>query len=553
MIDLHVHSCRSDGTLTPTELVDYAIKKGLKAFALTDHDTTEGLDEAISYADSLRNSGVKNVPEVIPGIELSTDLNGKDVHIVGLYVNHKSPSFLEYLKEFVESRDNRNRKMCERMKELFNIDITYDALIEAYPGAVITRAHYAKWLEEHGYVKSKAEAFDRLIGDNCPCFIPREKVTPEKAIELILEADGVPVFAHPILCRYSDSFLESLVAKYKENGLMGIEAVYSTYSPSEERQIRTLANKYHLLLSGGSDFHGTNKDGIDLATGKGKLYVDDSLLDEINKARKNLLFTDLDGTLFNSESEISKEMHDALKAMTDRGHKFVICSGRPLPSIMERINLLNLDFSNFYVISNNGGLIYDVAAKSKLYEAKLEPSIIAEVEILCKEAGIHIHSYTEKEIVGYDEDEEVKFYRSRIHMPFIKTESLADYLKDGAYKLQIIHLSDRSKLENLRDLILCKLSDSVDAFFSNDKYLEILPKGVSKGIAVKYLTAYLSMPIAHSFAAGDDENDIPMIEAAGTGIAMANAKEKVKATANIVTKEDNDHDGLIEIIKDYFY
>lgn len=551
MIDLHVHSCRSDGTLTPTELVDYAMEKGLKAFALTDHDTVDGLEEAISYAQKLAAQGKENVPEVIPGIELSTDLEGRDVHIVGLYIDYKSPAFVAYIKEFVESRDNRNRKMCDKMQE-FGIDITYDALIEEFGDAVITRAHYAKWLLEHGYVKSKSEAFDRYIGDHAPCFISREKVTPEKAIELILSCDGIPVFAHPILCRFSDSRLEDLVAHYKEAGLMGIEAVYSTYVPAEERQIRALADKYHLLLSGGSDFHGTNKDGIDLAVGRGKLYVDDSLLEKIKSARKKILFTDLDGTLFNSESEISPAMHRAINKMTDNGHRFVICSGRPLPSITERIEHIKLKLNNSYVIANGGGLIYDLSRNEKIYECKLSTEIIDEVVKLCNRAGIHVHSYTDSEIVGTKEDEEVIFYRKKVYMPLIITDSLSSYLKNGSYKLQIINLKDRLALENLQSEILCKLGDRVNAVFSSAFYLEVLPKEVSKGNAVKWLTSYLSMPMSHSFAAGDDENDIPMIEAAHTGVAMANAKDKVKTVADIITKQDNNHDGLIEIINTYF-
>ena len=117
MIDLHVHSNRSDGTLTPSELVDLAIQKGLSAFALTDHDTTAGLDEAVSYAESLRQKGVKNVPKVIKGIELSTDINGKDVHIVGLFIDPDSEEFRKYLVDFVEERVNRDKKMCALLQQ----------------------------------------------------------------------------------------------------------------------------------------------------------------------------------------------------------------------------------------------------------------------------------------------------------------------------------------------------------------------------------------------------------------------------------------------------
>lgn len=287
MVDLHVHSKCSDGTFSPKELVDYALKKGLKAFALTDHDTVDGLDTILQYAQELREKGL-DVPEVIPGIEFSTEYHGKDVHIVGLYIDYKAGAFQDKLKEFVDSRIMRNQKMCGKLKEA-GIDISYEKLTETFPDCVITRAHYAKYLLEHGYVKSMPEAFDRYVGDHCPYFIPREKVTPVQAIQLILDADGIPVLAHPPLYHLSDARLDALVAECKEVGLLGIEAIYSTYNSAEERQMRKLAHKYHLLISGGSDFHGANKPGLDLGSGYGKLVVPEDVLTEIKKARNNLL------------------------------------------------------------------------------------------------------------------------------------------------------------------------------------------------------------------------------------------------------------------------
>lgn len=279
MVDLHVHSTCSDGTFTPEELVDYAIKKGLTAFALTDHDTVSGLDRAINYADSLRHTPVQ-IPEVIPGIELSTEYQGKDIHMVGLFIDYHQPDFARYLEDFIHSRENRNKKMCALLRE-HGIDITYEALLAEFPGAVITRAHFARYLLSHGYIQSLKEAFDRYVGDRCPCFVPREKVTPAQAVELILGAGGVPVLAHPILYHMSDDRLEALVAELKSIGLVGIEAIYSTYNTAEERQIRGLASKYGLKISGGSDFHGANKPKIDLGTGWGKLYVPDEVLEKL--------------------------------------------------------------------------------------------------------------------------------------------------------------------------------------------------------------------------------------------------------------------------------
>lgn len=312
MVDLHVHSTRSDGTYTPTQLVDYARKKGLTAFALTDHDSVDGLEEAIKYAARLRRhstqmaaldtpaletvqtgqtaepieSGVasaSSVPEVIPGIELSSEYQGKDVHIVGLFIDYHNTRFQEYLRGFVASRDARNHKMCALLQKA-GINISYEKLQEAFPNSVITRAHYAKYMLEHGYIKSMAEAFDRYVGDHCPYYVPREKVTPAQAVALILEAGGIPILAHPILYHLSDARLDALVGDLKEAGLMGIEALYSTYHSCDERQIRSLAQKYDLLISGGSDFHGDNKPGLDLGTGYGGLCVPGKVLEQIRQA-----------------------------------------------------------------------------------------------------------------------------------------------------------------------------------------------------------------------------------------------------------------------------
>lgn len=275
IVDLHVHSNKSDGSFTPSELVDYAVEKGLHAFALTDHDTTEGLDEAIAAATG------KEI-EVIPGIEFSTEYEGKDIHIVGLYIDHKSEVFSKQIQAFVDSRTLRNRKMCANLQSA-GIDISYEKLLAAFPGAVITRAHYAKYLLDHGAVNSMPEAFDKYLGDHTRYFVPREKVTPMQAVKLILDAGGIPVLAHPTLYHMSDKRLELLLYRLKEAGLAAMECIYSTYTPSEERQMKKLADKYGLLPSGGSDFHGTTKPKLDLAVGYGNLTVPEEILTNLKK------------------------------------------------------------------------------------------------------------------------------------------------------------------------------------------------------------------------------------------------------------------------------
>lgn len=291
IVDLHVHSTKSDGTLTPTELVNYAIEKGLSAFALTDHDTTEGIDEAIEAAnrhnEAVKNGTIQGLPlEVIPGIEFSTEYMGKDIHILGLYIDYNCSAFKEKIQEFVDSRILRNQKMCASLAS-DGIDITYEKLIEENPCAVITRSHYAKYLLNHGYTSSMKEAFDRYIGDHCKHFIPREKITPMQAVELINEVGGLAFLAHPTLYHMSDRVLEGLIQELKEAGLSGIEAVYCTYTQGEEAQMRKFASKYDLLISGGSDFHGSIKPKLDLAVGYGKLFIPESILTDIKHSLKN--------------------------------------------------------------------------------------------------------------------------------------------------------------------------------------------------------------------------------------------------------------------------
>ena len=174
-VDLHVHSTSSDGTYTPTELVNYAIEKGLDAFALTDHDTVDGIDEALAAA--------KGKPiRVIPGIEYSTRYLERDIHIVGLFIDYQSPDFRAYLDQFMESRTARNHKLCANLQNA-GIDISYDALLEMFPHSVITRAHYAKFLLAHGYVKSHTEAFDRYLGTVPPTSFPEKILLPKKSLK----------------------------------------------------------------------------------------------------------------------------------------------------------------------------------------------------------------------------------------------------------------------------------------------------------------------------------------------------------------------------------
>lgn len=272
-IDLHVHSNYSDGTMTPAQLVELALQKGLKAFALTDHDTTDGIPEALSAAQ-----GTDLL--VIPGIELSTAYQDRDIHILGLNIDIDNSYFQERLTYFQEERNRRNRKMIQKLQE-HGLAITEEEMLASFSDSVWTRAHFARFLMDSKQVHSMEEAFHRYLGDHAPCFVKREKITPHQAVDLIHLGHGKAVLAHPLLYHLKTSELDELVRSLAHVGLDGIEAIYSTHSQADESLSRHLARKYNLLITGGSDFHGSNKPSIDLGSGRGRLFVPAELLSHL--------------------------------------------------------------------------------------------------------------------------------------------------------------------------------------------------------------------------------------------------------------------------------
>lgn len=555
IVDLHVHSNKSDGSMTPTELVNYALEKGLSAFALTDHDTTDGIEEAFKAAEG------KPI-EVIPGIEFSSEYEGKDIHIVGLYIDYQSAFFKRRLKAFVNGRIIRNKEMCKRLTE-HGMPITYEELIAEFPNCVITRSHYAEYLLNHGYTKSRKEAFDRFIGDNCPCFVPRKKITPMRAVEIILKAGGIPILAHPLLYGMSNARLDKLVATLKDMGLAGLEAVYCTYSPAEERQMRTLAAKYNLCISGGSDFHGNAKPGLDLATGYGKLFIPEEILTKLKEKHEDMkanpeqlkkakiLFTDLDGTFLDKNKQIGDYTREVLDAWSQAGHKFVLCSGRDINSVGHVKEYLKLDYPGMYLIGYNGGQIVDCATGETLYKITLTYAQIRHLFEEAKKQGIHIHTYTDTNIISPADDDQLHYYQRVIKTPVIFSEDAKEVAQTGACKCIAIELEDKEKLEAFRTSLLpWAKEEGVTMLYSNPYYLELFPSASGKGAAVKKLCEMLGINPLLSIAAGDAENDISMIQAAGMGIAMINGTDDVKNVATTITEFDNNHDGLAHTLVD---
>lgn len=272
-IDLHVHSNCSDGTFSPSQLVEYALEKGLKAIALTDHDTTEGIEEARAAAQN-------TYLQVIPGIELSTAFLGRDIHILGLNIDPENTYFQEKIKAFQQEREQRNRTMISRMQKE-GLRITWQDMADNFPDSIWTRAHFARFLADTGQVHTLAEAFNRFLGDHAPCFVPRNKVTPLEAVKMIHQGKGKAVLAHPLLYHLTEEQLEELVQSLVQSGLDGIEAIYSTNTGLDEVRMRQLAKKYGIFITGGSDFHGSNKPSIDLGKGRGNLKIPAYLLDNL--------------------------------------------------------------------------------------------------------------------------------------------------------------------------------------------------------------------------------------------------------------------------------
>lgn len=266
-IDLHVHSNFSDGTCTPEEIIDLAVEKGLSAIALTDHDSVGGVESALAACEQ------KKAPlQVIPGIEISSDYEGHDIHIVGLFVDYHNEELIQKTALFVERRENRNAQMVKNLQDA-GIPITMEALTEGNPDMVITRAHFARFLISHQVVKDVKEAFAVYLGEDTPYFVPRAMMKSVDGIRLILQAGGIPILAHPMHYKLEESVLRKMIQEFKDAGLVGIEVMYSNHSPEDDVFVAELAKEYNLLPSGGSDFHGSNKPAISLGTGRGNLKI----------------------------------------------------------------------------------------------------------------------------------------------------------------------------------------------------------------------------------------------------------------------------------------
>lgn len=264
------------------------------------------------------------------------------------------------------------------------------------------------------------------------------------------------------------------------------------------------------------------------------------------------LFLDLDDTLLNSRREITSGNRAAIEAALMAGHKVIITTGRPLPSALLQAEKLGLTGPGCYVIAFNGGMIYDMGAQELIYTEQLPHSLMKELIEEAHRRGLHVQSYNESYVLvdPFHDPACIKRYCNKILMEYRVVPSIADAVS-GACKVLVIDLHDRAPIGAYMDWVNETYAGVLEAFFSCPEYVEVIPTGLGKGSALRRLAALLGLPIANTISAGDEENDLSMIRDAGVGCAMANAIPKVKAIADYITANDNNHDGVKEIIEKF--
>jgi predicted metal-dependent phosphoesterase TrpH len=282
-VDLHSHSTASDGTFPPADVVRLAKESGLVGLALTDHDTIAGLAEAAAAAKEL---GI----DFLPGIEISCEVpKPATMHMLGYGVDIDSPPLKELTSQLMAGRDDRNPRIIRRLNEL-NVAITMEEVEQQAGGDVLGRPHIAAVMLRKGYVSSIKQAFDKFLATGGLAYFDRDRPTPKRGIELIREAGGLPVLAHPVQLRCeNDAQLERTVKDLADLGLAGIEVIHSDHDAAMYEKCTKLAERYGLLKTGGSDFHGTNKKDIRLGVANGRRVPKeflDRLREQLNRPQQ---------------------------------------------------------------------------------------------------------------------------------------------------------------------------------------------------------------------------------------------------------------------------
>ena len=273
-IDLHTHSHYSDGSLSPSALIALARQQQLSAIALTDHDSVDGLEEA---AEAARAANI----EFIDGIEFAASFGAKEVHILGLFIQRDSAALKDKLSSLRKTRHERNLEIISRLRKE-NIQLEDEELHPSSGNASVTRGHFARALFKKGYAGTAKEAFEQYLSPGSKFYVKRDDFPARDAIQLIKSAGGTPVLAHPLLYKLSHDEVEVLVKALANEGVMGLECLYSVNKPGDEEFLLGLAKKYRLRVTGGSDFHGINKPRIALGTGiENNLFVPYKILEDL--------------------------------------------------------------------------------------------------------------------------------------------------------------------------------------------------------------------------------------------------------------------------------
>lgn len=265
---------------------------------------------------------------------------------------------------------------------------------------------------------------------------------------------------------------------------------------------------------------------------------------------KKILFTDLDGTLLNDRKEITPENQAAVDEALEKGHVIVISTGRPLASARIQAGRLGLTKQGCYAIAFNGAQIYDLHGEKTVYAKCVPHRLIAPLFEAALLRGLHIQTYNDTYVVAKQERQILKRYSEILGVPYLVTDDVEGAVKNDPYKFLIIDESHQ-KLVDFQKEVLSEYTDCLTSFFSNDNYLEIVPIGISKGFAVNWMCGHLGIPLENSVAAGDAQNDVEMLEAAHIGAVMCNAFPGIAAHGNYVTKADNNHSGVAEIIQKF--
>jgi len=278
MIDLHSHSIFSDGTNTPAELIHLAEQIDLSALSLTDHDTVDGLADFFAAA---KNSSV----EAVPGVELSAECNHGTLHILGYFINPTDPAFLEKLAITQEGREERNLGILKKLNKLGYI-LQWEEVKKFALKKVVGRPHFAAALVDRGHVKTKKNAFKKLLSKGKPAYVKRFHFSAKECFEFIRSAGGIPVLAHPATLQLSDKALFDRLKEMKDDGLGGIEVYGAENNTQRIQTLSNWANELNLLRTGGTDFHGANTPDLKLGTGFGNLQIPDEILETLREAAK---------------------------------------------------------------------------------------------------------------------------------------------------------------------------------------------------------------------------------------------------------------------------